>query len=231
VTTYKDTAEDNSDLTAGGTFKFQPGAGQEATFWLNLVNNRIAGQAVGQNVTFSVYSNSAANSTVSVAYGTTNSVQVTGYSVAATAAASPACDVRVVLSDQEQTLTVQTIGSVASSTGTQGVSQVQVNTGVTGIFTCPINYKAVVLRGSVLHGANGQKVTITVQSYNIANPDVAPILYNLTKDASVTAQIGFEPSADVQLFGPVILLPGDALYGTTSSSTADASFEFLLIPL
>jgi hypothetical protein len=122
VTTLYDTAVVGTPVTASGTIWT---SGQDISFWLNVVSNFILGQASAAPVTFTVIGQGRPT-TVTIVYGETRSIPVTGNLVGAKvlSGSTPSC--RVVLSEEEQVLQVLTVtdintsGSAAFSFGQNG---------------------------------------------------------------------------------------------------------------
>jgi hypothetical protein len=112
MTTYYDSAVNDMPVTSTG-FVYQFGA--DVTFWLNVVSNIIAGQASAAPVTFNVTGGAGLQS-VTVGYGETRSIQVKGNVVNAVVGSGEAPSVRVVISDNQQTLQVTQVGLGTEST-------------------------------------------------------------------------------------------------------------------
>lgn len=110
MATYLDTALPGSAQIVQGSH-FEYWFGYEASFYLSLVSNLIAGQANAGNVTFEVRSKRRGVTYVTVGYGDQISVPVTGSGVVATLPGSPSLNLRIVISDEPQTLDVQTVSA------------------------------------------------------------------------------------------------------------------------
>ncbi|MGI0131335.1 MAG: hypothetical protein ACREEC_14485, partial [Thermoplasmata archaeon] len=93
MTTYFDSAAQATTLNTGDIYSF----GSLQTFWINLVSNLLAGQGTGPATTFTV--RGAGVDAITVAYGETRSLEVTGSDVSVVVPSSPpAVALRIVLS-------------------------------------------------------------------------------------------------------------------------------------
>lgn len=204
--------------------------GVTQSFYLSVANDLQTGIGTGPAVQVTVYGPGSPDG-YTVLYGGRQGKQFKGNLIVITGAGAY---VEVVAKPSQVDATLQLIGS-ATSTGSIGSAlSATIGTAVGTVYTCPAGYKAILLRATIGGTVPGDLLYLYAEADAAASPpanDWITSQAGLAFPAGLYLKVGFGPGNDVQLIGPIILLPGDTIQGTVSANTAEITVEFLLIPL